>query len=43
MDEFIEEGKYATHETLKGYAYSWQTLSLLMQECQRTQSQVPVP
>ena len=32
MDEFIEEGKYATHETLKGYAYSWQTLSLLMQE-----------
>ncbi len=32
MDEFIEEGKYATHETLKGYSYSWQTLSLLMQE-----------
>ncbi len=32
MDEFIEGGKYATHETLKGYAYSWQTLSLLMQE-----------
>ena len=32
MDEFIQEGKYATHETLKGYAYSWQTLSLLMQE-----------
>jgi len=32
MDKFIEEGKYATQETLKGYAYSWQTLSLLMQE-----------
>ncbi|WP_257621320.1 hypothetical protein [Aeromonas hydrophila] len=32
MDEFIQEGKYASHETLKGYAYSWQTLSLLMQE-----------
>lgn len=32
MDEFIEEGRYATHETLKGYAYSWQTLSLLMRE-----------
>ncbi|MGL5038156.1 MAG: hypothetical protein ACRC6F_10620, partial [Aeromonas sp.] len=27
-----EEGKYSTHETLKGYAHSWQTLSLLMQE-----------
>lgn len=32
MDEFIQEGKYASHETLKGYAYSWQTLSLLTQE-----------
>lgn len=32
MDEFIQEGKYASHETLKGYAYSWQTLSLLMRE-----------
>ncbi|WP_235465893.1 hypothetical protein [Aeromonas australiensis] len=32
MDEFIQEGKYASHETLKGYAYCWQTLSLLMQE-----------
>ncbi|MGS3131518.1 hypothetical protein ACB295_20375 [Aeromonas caviae] len=32
MDEFIQEGKYATHETLKGYACSWQTLSLLTQE-----------
>jgi len=30
MDEFIQEGKYASHETLKGYAYSWQTLSLLI-------------
>ncbi|MFU1525259.1 hypothetical protein ACM3N2_23025 [Aeromonas hydrophila] len=32
MDEFIQEGKYASHETLQGYAHSWQTLSLLMQE-----------
>ncbi|MFQ1783332.1 hypothetical protein ACK377_12005 [Aeromonas veronii] len=32
MHDFIQEGKYASHETLKGYAYSWQTLSLLMQE-----------
>jgi hypothetical protein len=32
MDEFIQEGKYASHETLKGYAYSWQMLSLLIQE-----------
>ena len=32
MDEFIQEGRFASHETLKGYAYSWQTLSLLMQE-----------
>ena len=32
MDDFIQEGRFASHETLKGYAYSWQTLSLLMQE-----------